>query len=282
MLNYWRRRSESTSSQRTDASESSSSGNTAQDLAQNPARPTTTPAEEDNRGIAGPEADAFTDAVAQQAAQAEEAPVARNNVRLTWSDIHRIGKVNAEGSGPDSSELFEANEWRPRPSIADPILGSRMQFSEARETIQSRPMSQSGDPTDRDSIYRRGSHISTLSRRGSMSSTGRSRQSSIPGTGRSRQSSVSGTGRSRQSSLSGTQDAAPTPVTSRRSSRVIGLVQGVMGYVFPVLAPVSEDPPDEPSTPETPLIMALDGPVYSPSSQHHALLTDTGLRKMNI
>ena len=271
MLNYWRRRPEITSSQHTDASESCSISNTARDLAQNPARPTTAPAEEDNRGIAGPEADAFTDAAAQQAAQAEEAPVARNNVRLTWSDIHRIGKVNAEGSGPDSSELFEANEWRPRRSTTDPILGSRKQFSEARETTQSRPMSQSGDPTNRDSIYRRGSHISTLSRRGSMSSTGRSRQSS-----------VSGTGRSRQSSLSDAQDAAPTPVTSRRSSVVIGLVQDVMGYVFPVLAPVSEDPPDEPSTPETPLFMALDGPVYSPNSQHHALLTDTGLRKMNI
>lgn len=186
--------------------------------------------------------------------------MARSNIHLTWSNIHRIGKVHAEGSSPDISKLFEANEWRPRPSTADPILGSRMQFSEVRETMQSRPMSQSGDTTNRDNVHRRGSHISTLSRRGSLSSTGRSRQSSV----------------------SDTQDAAPTPVTSRRSSRAIGLVQGVVGYVFPGLTPVSEDPSDEPSTPETPLVRALDGPVYSLNSQYHALLTDTGLRKTNL
>ena len=175
---------------------------------------------------------------AQSPVRPMTAPAAGNNERITWGPP-RTGETNAQNGGPETSEPLEVGKTRSNHADMDHILRGGGQVSGPRERMQVRPRAQSGNPITRGSIYaRRGSGVSA---------------------------------RSRQSSVSGALAAAPTSTPSRRNSGIFGSVQGIvttgLSYLGrrPTLSTVDENPPDGPSSPETPLIMALDGPVYSTS-----------------
>ena len=166
------------------------------------------------------------------------APAAGKFGRNTWG-LPRTGETNAQTGGPEIAETLEGGKTRSNRADIDHILEGQGQVSGPRERMQIRPRAQTGNSIVRGSIYApRGSGVSA---------------------------------RSGQSSVSGALIAAPTSTHSRRNSGILGSVQGIvttgLSYLGrrPTFSTVDENPPDGPSTPKTPLIMALDGPVCSTS-----------------